>query len=71
MHCHVCDMASRVTPAVATCQHCGVALCRVHLDEDLLAPLPRGLAPRTCSHSPVINAELGKRSAAPGRIVTI
>lgn len=52
MNCYVCDRHGRVTPAVAICGNCGVALCGGHLEDELLAPRPGG-ASYSCSHDPV------------------
>lgn len=51
MHCYVCDDEGQATPAVALCKHCGVALCRAHLDEELANAGPGG-TDLTCSHEP-------------------
>lgn len=51
MNCYVCDCAGRVTAAVALCGTCHVALCRAHLDEELLTPGPGGTS-CGCSHEP-------------------
>lgn len=56
MNCYVCDAAATATPAVATCRHCGVAMCRVHFDEELLVAKPHGLARQGCTHQPLHNA---------------
>lgn len=56
MNCYVCDDKGKTTPAVSICQHCGVALCRTHLDEDLLLTRPHGMMRRGCLHQPVHNA---------------
>lgn len=63
MNCYVCDTLGRGTDAVAICNHCGVALCREHLDADLLAPRPQGLSGRRCSHTPIQSA-LARRELA-------
>lgn len=57
MNCYVCDTSGRVTQAVALCQDCGAALCRAHLDADLLAPKPRGLNRPRCTHALALTAE--------------
>lgn len=57
MHCYVCDGNDRTVPAVAICQNCGVALCREHLDEDLLVPRAQGLVRQGCTHTPVHSAQ--------------
>ena len=64
MNCYVCDRAGRVTAAVAICRSCQVALCREHLDEELLRPGPGG-ARYACGHDPA--AAAGGREAAGGR----
>jgi hypothetical protein len=51
MNCYVCDRVGRVTVAVAICGNCHVALCREHLDEELLTP-GRGGTNYACSHDP-------------------
>lgn len=51
MNCYMCDGAGRTVAAVAICHHCGAALCRDHLDEDLLAPRPRGHVRHGCNHN--------------------
>lgn len=53
MNCYLCDNGSEATDAVAICQHCGVALCRDHVDQDLLAQRPAGLVRRGCTHNPL------------------
>jgi len=62
MNCYVCDNAGRVTPAVATCHHCGAALCREHLDTDLLSPRTHGHIRHHCTHDLVHAAEARRRS---------
>ena len=64
MNCYVCDRAGRATPAVAICHHCGAALCREHLDADLLAKRSHGLVRHGCTHDLVHSAE-DARNAAP------
>jgi len=64
MNCYVCDKAGRVTPAVATCHHCSAALCREHLDEDLLSPKGYGHWKHTCTHNLVHSAKARHRSRA-------
>jgi Uncharacterized protein conserved in archaea (DUF2180) len=64
MNCYLCDDATRETPAVATCRHCGVGLCREHLDRDLLATRPHGMSRRACTHDPVAGAQRGRRTSA-------
>ena len=61
MNCYRCDDLGRVIPAVATCNHCGIGLCRTHLDEDLIAIRPHGLTRRACTHDPLTSAERGRR----------
>lgn len=46
----MCDSTGRVIAAVAICHHCGVALCREHLDEDLLSSKPHGHTRISCTH---------------------
>ena len=53
MNCYLCDNNGDATDAVAICQHCGVALCREHVDQDVLADRPTGLGRRGCTHNPV------------------
>lgn len=62
MNCYVCDTRGTVRPAVAVCQHCGVAMCREHLDEDLLVPRTQGLVRRGCTHEPIHDAQLRRRA---------
>ena len=50
MNCYVCDTADRTVEAVAICQHCGAALCRTHLDKELVARRPAGLHRVGCTH---------------------
>ncbi len=65
MNCYVCDQTGRVTPAVASCHHCAVALCREHLDEDLISQhQPHSLTRRACSHDPVNSAKARARRLA-------
>ena len=47
------DRGNRVTEAVAICRHCGIALCRWHVDEALLADRPGGLVRPGCIHNPI------------------
>jgi hypothetical protein len=62
MNCYVCDQTGRTTPAVASCHHCAVALCREHLDEDLIGQhRPHGLTSRSCSHDLVSSAQARAR----------
>lgn len=51
MNCYVCDCVDEATEAVAICRQCGVALCREHLDEGLLAQRPSGLVRAGCVHN--------------------
>ena len=51
MNCYMCDIEGYATDAVAVCQHCGAALCREHLDYDLLAKRPHGLHRAGCTHA--------------------
>ena len=51
MNCYMCDNAGSEVEAVAVCQHCGAALCRGHLDQDLLARRPMGHHRRGCTHA--------------------
>lgn len=67
MNCYVCDTSGRATLAVALCQHCGAALCREHLDADLLAPKPHGLGRPGCRHAPALTAERRRDGAYSGR----
>lgn len=53
MNCYVCDSIGQVTEAVAICRECGVALCREHVDQGLLAERPAGLVRGGCVHNPV------------------
>jgi hypothetical protein len=56
MNCYVCDTAQQEKAAVAICQHCGVALCREHLGNDLLTPRAHGMTRRGCAHAPLQDA---------------
>jgi Uncharacterized protein conserved in archaea (DUF2180) len=56
MNCYLCDSAGRATEAVAICRQCGLALCREHLDQGLLAKRPSGLVRAGCGHNPVGSA---------------
>lgn len=58
MNCYMCDDDC---PAVAVCQGCGVALCRDHLDDDLLAPRVQGVVRRACMHEPLKSAWIRRR----------
>jgi hypothetical protein len=49
----MCDTGDRGTEAVAICHHCGIALCRKHVDEALLAKRPAGLVRPGCIHNPI------------------
>jgi len=51
MQCYLCDSTGRVAEAVAICRQCGVALCRNHMDEGLLAPRPAGHVRAGCVHN--------------------
>jgi hypothetical protein len=51
VNCYMCDNAGDMGVAVAICHGCGVALCREHLDEDLLGDRPQGLTRRSCTHN--------------------
>lgn len=65
MNCYVCDETGRTTPAVASCHHCAVALCREHLDEDLIGQhRPHSLTKLSCSHNPVNAAKARARRPA-------
>lgn len=50
MNCYICDDRDRATAAVAICNHCGIGLCRDHLDEDLLGRRVHGMVRRGCTH---------------------
>jgi hypothetical protein len=41
---------------VAICRQCGLALCREHLDQGLLAKRPTGLVRAGCGHNPLGSA---------------
>jgi hypothetical protein len=64
MNCYICDDAGRAMTAVAICNNCGVALCREHLDEDLLVPRNQGLVRRACTHEPMHAAQARRRRAS-------
>ena len=68
MNCYACDASGTTKAAVAICRHCGVAMCRAHLDEDLLLARPHGMIRHACTHNPVHNAvaalEAGHRARA-------
>ena len=51
MNCYVCERTGGQSVAVAICGSCSVALCRVHLDEELSSTGPGGLR-YGCSHDP-------------------
>lgn len=51
MNCYFCDSIGHITEAVAICHHCGVGLCREHLDQGLLAERPSGLFRHPCTHN--------------------
>lgn len=53
MNCYLCDCDDRSTDAVAICRHCGIALCREHVDEALVADRPAGLVRASCIHNPI------------------
>jgi hypothetical protein len=63
MNCYVCDMGGRVAEAVAVCQSCGAALCRTHLDDELVARRPAGLHRVGCTHGLQVTAR-GRRPSA-------
>jgi len=52
VNCYMHDSTGGVVAAVAICHHCGVGLCREHLDEDLLAPRAHGHTRKSCTHHP-------------------
>lgn len=56
MICYMCDAQHRATEAVAICRHCGIALCREHVDAALLAERPAGLVRLGCIHNPLATA---------------
>ena len=64
MNCYMCDSTGRVAAAVAICHHCGVALCREHLDEDLLSSRPQGHTQGGCTHH-LHGAAMARRQARP------
>jgi hypothetical protein len=68
MNCYICDSQQHEVPAVAICQYCGIALCRDHLDEDLLAPRTQDLTRRGCMHSPVHSAHVRRGRVPSARI---
>lgn len=53
MNCYVCDSNDRANEAVAICHHCGIALCREHVDQALLASRPAGHVRPGCIHNPI------------------
>jgi hypothetical protein len=53
MNCYVCDSHERATEAVAICPHCGIGLCRDHVDAAVLAKRPVGLVRPGCIHNPI------------------
>ncbi len=53
MNCYVCDSGGRSAEAVAICRHCGIALCREHIDQALVAKRPAGLVRVGCIHNPI------------------
>ena len=53
MNCYLCDSVGQVTEAVAICRECGVALCRGHMDQGLVAHRPAGLVRTGCRHDTV------------------
>ena len=53
MNCYMCDSDERAIEAVAICHHCGIALCREHVDEALLADRPAGMVRPGCIHNPI------------------
>ena len=68
MNCYVCDNRGDGVPAVAICQNCSVALCREHLDQDLLAVRSHGMSRHQCTHRPVHDA--GRRQRPNARSAT-
>jgi hypothetical protein len=63
----MCDSTGGMGAAVAICHGCGVALCREHLDEDLLSYKPQGLARRSCNHD-LHGAAMARREARVARL---
>jgi hypothetical protein len=53
MNCCLCDSVDQVTEAVAICRECGVALCREHMDQGLLAHRAARLVRTGCRHATV------------------
>jgi hypothetical protein len=64
MNCYLCDDRGREVPAVAVCHSCGIALCRSHLDRDLLAVRAQGVTRRECTHDPILAARRRQQSQA-------
>ena len=64
MNCYVCDKGGRSVASVAICHHCGAALCREHLDADLLSKRSHGLARHGCTHD-LVHSARDARDAAP------
>ena len=64
VNCYMCDSTGHVVEAVAICHHCGVALCREHLDEDLLSSRPNGHTRISCTHH-LQGAAIARRQARP------
>jgi hypothetical protein len=56
MICYLCDNGDRAAEAVAICRHCGIALCREHADEAVLADRPAGLVRAGCTHNLIATA---------------
>ena len=54
MNCYVCDAEGKVTAAVTTCHHCGAGMCRVHFEQDVRQPRPRGMVRSACAHYPQV-----------------
>jgi hypothetical protein len=66
MNCYVCDNTGRAVTGVAVCHGCGVALCREHLDDDLLGDRPQGQTRRSCTHQLHGAAMARRRATLPG-----
>ena len=64
MNCYMCDSGERAIEAVAICRHCGIALCREHIDEALLASSACGAGPSRPYHDPTGAAR--RRDEHPG-----
>jgi len=64
MNCYLCDDRGHDVAAVAICQSCGLALCREHLDRDLLATRTYGVTRRACTHDPIHGARNRQRTRA-------